>query len=178
MLSQTEFIEMPCVTLANGQRKQRLGKGIKWKFREPQIGLAQELPPVVRPPSSSGSTGETPIEVPDSAAPHIIGSCRDLTWCFFRVNFFSFDQVVFSTTVYLRKTGAPAVHHRRRRWITSVHTALVHYPTIPYCGALFLAKSAPKMGKLKISTVPGPGTEHWSERASTISRTSLGLCYP
>ena len=78
---------MPCVTLANGQRKQRLGKGIKWKFREPQIGLAQELPPVVSPPSSSGSTGETPIEVPDSAAPHI-GSCRDLTWCFFRVNFF------------------------------------------------------------------------------------------
>ena len=90
VLSQTEFIEMPCVTLANGQQKQRLGKGIKWKFREPQIGLAQELPPVVRPPSSSGSTGETPIEVPDSAAPHIIGrhppetvkalSCRTLTF--------------------------------------------------------------------------------------------------
>ena len=32
VLSQTEFIEMPCVTLANGQRKQRLGKEIKFNL--------------------------------------------------------------------------------------------------------------------------------------------------
>ena len=29
---RTEFVEMPYVTLADGQRKQRLGKGIKIKI--------------------------------------------------------------------------------------------------------------------------------------------------
>ena len=69
VLSKTEFVEMPYVTLADGQRKQRLGKGIKWKFREPQIGLVQELPPVVSQSSSSSRTGETLIEVPGVVQP-------------------------------------------------------------------------------------------------------------